>query len=83
MAGFLQGGVWTEAIPRGGGAWDGNFHPNILNSSDIWMPGPEVKLPPKHKVCLDMGTNMSLKLVQFNYTTHYKIRLTVVIFITR
>ena len=28
MAGFLGGGVWTEATPRGGGL-EWNFSPNI------------------------------------------------------
>ena len=41
LAGFLRDGVWTEATPRGGGlGW--NFHPNIPDSLDIWMPGAVV-----------------------------------------
>lgn len=49
LAGFLRGGVCTQATPRGGGL-DWNFHPNIPESLDIWMPRPEVMLPPKHMV---------------------------------
>lgn len=38
LAGFLSGGVRTEATPRGRGlGW--NFHPNVPDSLGIWMPG--------------------------------------------
>ena len=38
MAGFLRGGVRTEATPRGGGL-EWNFHPDVPDSLGIWMPG--------------------------------------------
>lgn len=42
LVGFLGDGVSTEATPRGGDlGW--TFHPNILESLDIQMPGAEVK----------------------------------------
>lgn len=49
-----MGGVWTEATPRRG-SWDGKFHPNILDSSDVGMSATRVKPPTKHPHLIGRG----------------------------